>query len=251
MGISVFLHVILLVALSVNVSTQNRYRFNDQNRLMPVINTLAVDQQSFGNQIKKMQQAEEQKHTAEKTFKEKLQRQVLALKKQRIAEQKQLVMRAKQFQLKRQREYEFAARKKALAMKKQKQEVLAKRQQQLQKKLLQQEMAQERALMAAKAQQIMKMRGILNQYKEQITKAIEQQWIVPTEINNNLSCILLIRLAPGGSVLSVETVKSSGDAVLDYSARMAVFKASPLPVPKNTAVFSELRELRLTVRPAG
>ncbi|MFW0090251.1 MAG: cell envelope integrity protein TolA [Coxiella-like endosymbiont] len=251
-GISVFLHFILLVTLSINISTQNRYRFSDQNRPMPVINALTVNQQAFNNQIKKMQRAEKQKRTAEKILKETLQQHLLALKKQRVTEQKQLLsMRDKQLQLNQQQKYEVAARKKALAMKKQKQEVLSKRQQQLQKKLLQQEIAQEKVLAATKAQQMVQLQSVLNQYKAQIIRAIEQQWIVPTDINNNLSCILLIRLASDGNVLSVETVQSSGDAVLDRSARMAVFKASPLPVPKNTGAFSEFHELRLTVRPVG
>lgn len=249
LGVSVFLHIILLIALSVNVSTQNRYQSNDQNRPIPVINAIAVDQQPFDKKIKKNQQIEEKQCITEKNRKEKLQQQVLSLKEQRITEQKQLLsMRAKQLQLKQKQEREVASRKKTLATKKQKQKILAKMQQRLQKKLLQQEIAQEKSLLAAKAQQMAQTQDIFNQYKAQIIQAIEQQWIVPANVNN-LSCILLIRLTPGGNILSVETVRSSGDAVLDRSARMAVFAASPLPVPKNMTDFSKFRELRLTVRP--
>ena len=165
-GVSIFLHVTLLIALNINVSTQNKDRFNNQNTLMPVISAVAVNQQTFNNQIKKMQQAEKQKRTAEKAAcKEKLQQRTLALKKQRVAEQEQLLsMRAKQLKLQQQK-HEIAAWKKALTIKKQKQEVLAKRQQQLQKKLLQQEMAQEKAWIAAKTQEMVQIQGILNQYK--------------------------------------------------------------------------------------
>lgn len=249
LGVSVFLHIILLIALIINVSTRNKYRYNDQNRQMPIINILTVDQQAFDNKIK-MQQTEEQKCIIKKTCKEKLQKQVLFLKKQRIPEQKRLLfMRAKQLQLKQKQERKVSVRKKLLAIKK-KQKILAKMQQRLQKKLLQQEIAQEKALFVTKAQQIAQIQGILNQYKEEIIQAIEQQWIVPINIDNKkLSCILLIRLAPGGNVLSVKTIRSSGNVVLDSSARMAVFKASPLPVPRNTIASSEFRELRLTVRP--
>ena len=252
-SISVFLHVILLVTLSINLPTKHRYQFSDQNTLMPVINALTVDQQFFNNnnQIEKMQWSEEQKHTSERALKEKLQQRVLNLKTQRITKQEQLLsVRAKQLRLNQRQKHEFAAQKKALSVKKQKQEALSKRQQQLQRKLFQQEMAQEKVFLATKTQQIVRMQSVLNQYKAQIIKAIEQQWIVPTDINNNLSCVLLIRLASGGSVLSVKTVQSSGNAVLDRSARMAVFKASPLPVPKDATDFSEFHELRLTVRPA-
>ncbi|WP_242396964.1 cell envelope integrity protein TolA [Coxiella burnetii] len=179
------------------------------------------------------------------------QKRKLALKKQQIIAQKHLAaLKARQLQLKHEAEKKALEQKKAIALKKQretKQRQLAVKQQQLQEKLLEQEMQQEKAQITKT--QTAQMQGVLNQYKAQIIQAIQQQWIVPANANKNLSCILLIRLAPGGAVLSVETARSSGDPVLDRSARVAVFKASPLPVPKDSATFSEFRELRLTVRP--
>jgi colicin import membrane protein len=56
-------------------------------------------------------------------------------------------------------------------------------------------------------------------------------------------------LAPGGVVLDVQVTRSSGDVSLDRSARDAVFKASPLPVPENASEFNQFRQFVLKVKP--
>lgn len=91
--------------------------------------------------------------------------------------------------------------------------------------------------------------GEIDKYKALIVQAIAEHWLIPDDVRQDLSCELLIRVAADGDVLSVEIARSSGDAVLDRSARAAVFKAAPLPVPKEAEVFDKFRELRLTVRP--
>ena len=92
-------------------------------------------------------------------------------------------------------------------------------------------------------------RGEVDKYKALIVQAISQHWLIPDDTRQDLSCELFIRVAADGDVISVEVARSSGDAVLDRSARAAVFKAAPLPVPKEAEVFDKFRELRLTVRP--
>jgi colicin import membrane protein len=94
-----------------------------------------------------------------------------------------------------------------------------------------------------------KVRGIVNKYNALITQAISQQWLVPAGVDKSLSSILLIRLAPGGTVLDVQITKSSGDLALDRSARDAVFKASPLPVPDDEQSFEQFRLFELKVKP--
>ncbi|AZV74554.1 cell envelope integrity protein TolA [Coxiella burnetii] len=253
-GISIFLHVVLLLALISNLSSSETYRMNNLNRPVKIIQAMAVSQTAIDNQTKQIKQEQEQEQEQKRAALEarrQEQKRKLALKKQQIIAQKHLAaLKARQLQLKHEAEKKALEQKKAIALKKQretKQRQLAVKQQQLQEKLLEQEMQQEKAQITKT--QTAQMQGVLNQYKAQIIQAIQQQWIVPANANKNLSCILLIRLAPGGAVLSVETARSSGDPVLDRSARVAVFKASPLPVPKDSATFSEFRELRLTVRP--
>lgn len=91
--------------------------------------------------------------------------------------------------------------------------------------------------------------GVVNKYKALIVQAISERWIVPVQANKKLYCELMIRLAPGGLVLDVQVSKSSGDPSLDSSARAAVLKASPLPVPKEASAFEPFRHFELRVKP--
>lgn len=91
--------------------------------------------------------------------------------------------------------------------------------------------------------------GVVNKYKALIIQAISEKWLVPPQANKKLSSELLIRLAPGGVVLDVSVTKSSGDPALDSSARAAVLKASPLPVPGDAGAFESFRQFVLKVKP--
>lgn len=91
--------------------------------------------------------------------------------------------------------------------------------------------------------------GEVNKYKALIIQAISQNWLIPMHANKSLYCELLIRLAPGGMVLDVQISKSSGDPSLDSSARMAVLKSSPLPVPSDAKAFEAFRQFALKVKP--
>jgi colicin import membrane protein len=91
----------------------------------------------------------------------------------------------------------------------------------------------------------------IERYIVQIKNTIGQHWILPANVNKRLSADLLIRLAPGGMVLGVEVFKSSGNSALDHSAIHAVWKASPLPVPRDTNLFKSFRQFHLVVRPEG
>ncbi|MBA2650654.1 MAG: cell envelope integrity protein TolA [Tatlockia sp.] len=91
--------------------------------------------------------------------------------------------------------------------------------------------------------------GEVDKYKALIKGAISQRWIVPENIDRGLSSQFRIRLAPDGAVLEVSLTRSSGDSVLDRSAQTAIYKASPLPVPRDSATFELFRDISLTVRP--
>lgn len=120
----------------------------------------------------------------------------------------------------------------------------------LESKRLQEQMVEEQKQLASqRASQLAEEMSWINRYKSAIVGSIEKEWIVPEGANRQLSCILNIRLSPEGKVLSVEILQSSGDATLDQSARVAVLKASPLPVPKDSDLFNTFKELRLRVQP--
>jgi colicin import membrane protein len=100
-----------------------------------------------------------------------------------------------------------------------------------------------------KSAQLRESQGIVNKYQALILQAISEQWIVPAGANKHAYCQLMIRLAPGGTVLDVVITKSSGDPSLDRSARAAVFKASPLPVPDTAFEFQAFKQFVLKVKP--
>lgn len=178
------------------------------------------------------------------------QKRLKALAQKKAEEEKHLAaMKEQQLQLQKQQQLEA---KKLADIKKKKEEEAARVEQvkaaqakaQLIKK--QQEQAQQAAAEAAKAARIA---GEVDRYKALIINAIGRQWILPDNADARLSSQFRIRLAPNGAVLEVSLIRSSGDPILDRSAQAAIYKASPLPVPKDSATFDLFRDISLTVRP--
>ncbi|MFC3909268.1 cell envelope integrity protein TolA [Legionella dresdenensis] len=101
----------------------------------------------------------------------------------------------------------------------------------------------------AEAAKRTRMAGEVDKYKALILNAIGRRWILPDNVDGNLSSQFRIRLAPDGAVLEVSLTRSSGDSVLDRSAQTAIYKASPLPVPADPETFNLFRDISLTVRP--
>lgn len=278
--LSVVIHIILFALLLINISfiSHKRYTLQAQQQ-SPVIQATTVEQAQVEATISKMKAEQERKRAAELAQQMTQQKQAdLARQQQeqKIADAKAAAAKAQQQQLVAQ---ETAARtklqiakekKRQAALKKQallaQQKAQAEKQRQAQlaaqaakqkalqeqkmkdaSKLMDQELNQEQqGLTADKTQQF---QGEIDKYKAMIVNAIGRKWLVPDNANRKSSCKLLIHLAPGGMVIDVQLVSSSGDAVLDRSAVAAVYKASPLPVPTDPEVFDNFRELSLTVRP--
>lgn len=115
------------------------------------------------------------------------------------------------------------------------------------KDLLQQNLKADQQQLQAAASKYQQ--GVVDKYKALMLSAIEQHWRVPPNLNKDLSCDLLITLAPGGSVLTAEVTRSSGVPALDRSAIQAVYQASPLPVPSDPDVFATMRQITITAKP--
>ena len=101
----------------------------------------------------------------------------------------------------------------------------------------------------SRVQQTAQLAGVVNKYAALIKQAIAHHWILPVEVNREASCKVQIRLAATGQVLSVTLIRSSGNQLLDRSVTAAVYKASPLPVPSDSAAFAKMRVINLTLRP--
>ena len=133
------------------------------------------------------------------------------------------------------------------------------RQQQMQKMLQEQVLAEKQQLAKGAAKERggqedehgSQLRGEVDKHKAMIIQAISSQWIYPEGVEENASCQLLINVAPGGVVLNVQMLRSSGNAVLDRSAQAAVMKASPLPVPEDQRLFNGFRTIKFKFNPKG
>ena len=55
--------------------------------------------------------------------------------------------------------------------------------------------------------------------------------------------------SPGGEVVKVQIIESSGNRAFDNSVENAVLKSSPLPLPKDTGLFR--RDLQFVFDPEG
>jgi colicin import membrane protein len=87
-------------------------------------------------------------------------------------------------------------------------------------------------------------------YQARITQAVTDSWLRPIGVGDGLKCTLRIRMATGGNVIAAEVIQSSGNGAFDRSARAAVLKADPLPVPSGR-LFERFREMNFVFEPSG
>jgi colicin import membrane protein len=112
---------------------------------------------------------------------------------------------------------------------------------------LRQQMIKENIRLQAEQERLAQ--GRINKYVALIQQAMTEHWVIPPQSKQSLKGELMIRLAPGGGVLDVQITTSSGDPALDSSARAAVFKASPLPVPSDPKEFDPFKQFVLKFTP--
>lgn len=85
-------------------------------------------------------------------------------------------------------------------------------------------------------------------YVDAIQSVIAQRWVRPPSARNGMLTVLNITLTPGGDVVDVKVLQSSGDKALDRSAVNAVKNAGRLPVPEGS-LFERFRNMTFNFRP--
>ncbi|HAU1684303.1 TPA: cell envelope integrity protein TolA [Legionella pneumophila] len=212
-------------------------------RLKEEANKIAIARKKQVEEEKKrLKELAEQKALEAKRIEE-LKKQNEKLAKQRELEAKKLA----ELNKKKQEEKEKAEKLKAEQAKAEK--LKAEKARAEQEKAEMERKRQAEAAAAQNAERQARIAGEVDKYKALIVNAIERNWILPENVNNSLSSQFRIRLAPDGTVLEVSLTRSSGDPLLDRSAQTAIYKASPLPVPKDVETFNLFRDISLTVRP--
>jgi len=84
-------------------------------------------------------------------------------------------------------------------------------------------------------------------YMFAIQQKISRNWVAPANVAVGLECVIKVQQLPGGQVVSVSFGACNGDATIKRSIESAVFKASPLPAPRDPSVFD--RNLTLIFKP--
>lgn len=99
------------------------------------------------------------------------------------------------------------------------------------------------------AEQEARAQGVVAEYVAYIQEKVERNWLRPPGSPAGLSCTVQVSLIPGGDVAGVRIVQGSGDPVFDRSVESAVYKASPLPLPPDTALFNYFRQINFVFKP--
>ena len=86
-------------------------------------------------------------------------------------------------------------------------------------------------------------------YKAKIRAKILRNIVVSSDIPKDALAEFDVTLSPGGAVLNVKLVKSSGNAMYDRAVERAIKKSDPLPVPPEGPLSNQFRELHLNFSP--
>jgi colicin import membrane protein len=89
--------------------------------------------------------------------------------------------------------------------------------------------------------------GVVDEYRQLLVQTIERNWIRPPSARAGLECTLYVTQAPGGTVIDVRLGSCNGDQAVKESITNAVFRASPLPPPRDPRAFQ--RRLEIVFRP--
>ena len=101
----------------------------------------------------------------------------------------------------------------------------------------------------ARAEQAAAVGRVLDEHKARIIAKIKRNIVEPPDVPSNASAEFDVTLLPGGSVLSAKLTKPSGNEAYDSAVERAIFKAQPLPLPQDVALFNKFRELHLIFKP--
>ncbi len=102
---------------------------------------------------------------------------------------------------------------------------------------------------AARAEQAAAAGRVVDEYAGKIKAKIRNNIYAPPGVPGDARAEFAVTLLPGGRVLNVRLLKSSGYAAYDDAVERAILKSEPLPLPAEPGLFNRFRELKLGFRP--
>ena len=232
----------------------------DQRQLDAIAEKKRAEQQKIEDARRQAELAEQRKveaqRKAEQEAKQKAE-QAATQKAEAERKRKAELEAKKKAELEAKQKAEQAAKQKAAAEAKKKAEAEAKKKAAAEAKRKAEEAQRREAEQALQSQlaaeqagiEAARVQGVVAEYIGYIQERIQRSWLRPPGSPAGLSCVVQVGLIPGGEVARVQIVRSSGDAVFDRSVESAVYKASPLPLPPDAALFKHFRDLRLIFKP--
>jgi colicin import membrane protein len=277
MGLSVVVHVLLLVVLVVGLN-RTSVPASPQHKQVKTMEAVVVDAGAVKAEADKLKRAEEQKKQQEDARKQQLKnemdqaRERREKEEQRIAElqrkqkeseqadklrqqkldqerkekQQELEKLEQQKQAEQKRLTEIAEKRKAeeAAEKKRKDAAEAEARRKQEEADMQRKMAEEEQKRAANNSRLQNLR---DQYLLQIQQHISRNWLQPAQMSADWQCEVKVQQNAMGDILSVQMVNCSGSEAFRGSVEQAVIKSSPLPVPREPDVFD--KTLRFIFKP--
>ena len=256
--LAILLHVIVFVFVFFAFNVPRKLEMTASKPVIkskPIVQAIAVDQKQVAQEVTKLEQQQRQRVAQRKAEQDKFYQQKLLLKRQQArAAKAQQALKAEAARLR--RRHQQLLKQQLQLKKQQQQQALRKKQQaarqallrkQQAEKALQEKLAAEQKAHAA-AIRAKEISSLVDKYHQLILNAIAPNWIILNK-NKNISADVLINLANDGTVLNVKVVRSSGSAAFDRSAVTAIYKSSPLPVPKDPQAFMQFRQFQLTMDP--
>lgn len=180
-----------------------------------------------------------QKELEQKEQKEKAQNE---LKQQKLAQAQKKAQEAKKIEKQKQ---DLANR----MLEQQQEDLLARLKKEQEQKMQNALLSEEQSLAQSRQRLSIRQREIEKYISMQQAK-VSRSWISRESfMGKNLTAKLEISLARDGRVVRATIIKSSGDEALDISAKNAILKASPLPVPEDDELFKTFVNYNFTFKP--
>nr|VFK37863.1 MAG: colicin import membrane protein [Candidatus Kentron sp. TC]VFK41691.1 MAG: colicin import membrane protein [Candidatus Kentron sp. TC] len=266
--LAVVVHVVFVVVLLVNLDWSSKPTPTNSMphaRKVEPIQAVVVDEAKIQAELTKIEEHEQMVRQAEEERLRKLEEKTKAIERRRKEEERRLAIAKKKRkdeqerqrkQVKEEKARKEAARRREEEERKRKakekkeaakKEALRKKKE-AERKRKEAERTLQRKLAAEQAKREQRLRDRYRMaYVVDIKSTVKRNWIRIVGATKGLKCKLKVAQIPTGEVIEVSVIESSGNAAFDRSAVAAVFKSSPLPLPKDPSVFD--RNIVLTFNP--
>jgi len=89
--------------------------------------------------------------------------------------------------------------------------------------------------------------AFLRAYRDDVYNTVYSNWIRPSYSKRGWECKVHVTQTNTGKVVNVKIVSCQGDADFQDSVKKAIFKSSPLPLPKHPSLFNDTVEIKFKV----